>query len=66
MSYVAFWGITAIVALIAGGLLAARKNRDHSFWAAWCFLVPPLVVILAAMPRLSTPPPRRRSLDAED
>lgn len=66
MSYVAIWGVTAILALIIGGILAARKNRDHSYWAAWCFLVPPLVVILAAMPRLAGPPPRRRTLDEED
>lgn len=66
MSYVAIWGIVALTALVVGGLIAARKNRDHSFWAAWCFLVPPLVVILVAMPRLSGPRPRRRSLDEED
>ena len=66
MAYIAYWGVTAIAALIIAGLLAVRKNRDYSFWMAWAFLVPPLVVILAAMPKLSGPTPRRRSLDEED
>lgn len=66
MSYVAIWGVTSLAALVVGWVLAVSKNRDHSYWAAWCFLVPPLVVILAAMPRLAGPRPRRKTLDEED
>lgn len=66
MTYIAYWGLTAIAALLIAGILAVRKNRDYSFWMAWSFLVPPLVVLLAAMPKLGGPPPRRKSLDEED
>ncbi len=66
MTFIAYWGLTAIAALFVAGILAVYKNRDYSFWMAWSFLVPPLVVILAAMPKLAGPPPRRRSLDEED
>lgn len=66
MSYIAYWGLTALAALVVAGILAVRKNRDYSYWMAWCFLVPPLVVILAAMPRLRGPAPVQKSLDDED
>lgn len=66
MAYVVYWGLTALAAAALAGVLAGVKNRDYSFWMAWCFLLPPLVVMLALLPRLSGPRPRRRSLDEED
>ena len=44
MTYIAIWGLTAILSAIIGGALAAMKNRDYSAWAAWCFIIPPLVI----------------------
>ncbi|HKZ97302.1 MAG TPA: hypothetical protein VJ045_10005 [Hyphomicrobiaceae bacterium] len=63
MTGIVIWGLTSIAAAIIGGVLAGMKNRDYSFWMAWCFLVPPLVVWLLLMPRLSGPRPRRPTLD---
>jgi hypothetical protein len=62
---IAIWGIVAIVAAIVGGIVAARKNRDASAWAAWGFLFPPAVLALVLLPKLPTRLPRR-SLDEED
>ena len=66
MFWIAIWGVTAVSAAALAGLLAGAKNRDYSFWMAWCFLIPPLVLWLAMLPRLSGPRPRRPSLDELD
>ncbi len=66
MAYIVYWGLSALAAAAIGGILAGVKNRDYSFWMAWCFLVPPLVIMLALLPRLSGTRPRRPSLDEED
>lgn len=66
MAYIVYWGLSALAAAAIAGILAGVKNRDYSFWMAWCFLVPPLVIMLALLPRLSGTRPRRRSLDEED
>lgn len=63
---IAGWGMAMIAALLLGGFLAQWKNRDWSFWAAWCFLLPPAVIILALLPKLKGPRPRRRTLDEDD
>ena len=63
MAVIVFWGLTAIAAALVAGIVAGVKNRDYSFWMAWCFLVPPLVVWLMIMPRLSGRRPRRPTLD---
>lgn len=66
MAYVVYWGLTALAASAIAGILAGVKNRDYSFWMAWCFLLPPLIIMLALLPRLSGQRPRRPSLDEED
>ena len=66
MLWVAVWGLTAVSAAMIAGALAGIKNRDYSFWMGWCFLIPPMVIFLAFLPRLSGPRPRRPTLDAED
>lgn len=66
MMWVAIWGLTAISASMIAGALAGMKNRDYSHWMGWCFLLPPLVLVLAFMPKRQGPRPRRPSLDSED
>jgi hypothetical protein len=60
---IAVWGIVAIVAAIAGGIVAGIKRRDVSFWAAWGFLVPPMLLILLLVPSNKGPRPRRPGID---
>lgn len=60
------WGIFAIAAAALAGVLAGVKNRDYSFWIAWSFVFPPLVLVLALMPKLKGQRPRRTTLDEED
>ena len=43
---IAIWGVVAIASAIVAGIVASVKRRDHSFWAAWSFLVPPMLLIL--------------------
>lgn len=66
MQLIVIWGLTAISAAVLAGILAGVKNRDYSFWIAWCFIVPPLLLILLMMPRHMGPRPRRPSLDEHD
>ena len=59
----AIWGVVAIASAIIGGLVASAKGRDHSFWATWSFLVPPMLLILLVMPSHKGPRPRRPGID---
>lgn len=64
---IVIWGIVAALSCILTGILAGWKNRDYSFWMAWGFLIPVLTpLLLALLPRLHGPRPRRPSLDDED
>lgn len=63
---IALWGLVAIGAAVAAGILAAARNRDHSWWAAWCFVLPPMLVVLLLLPRNTGERPRRPTLDEED
>ena len=60
---IAVWGIVAIVSSILAAVIAGMKRRDHSFWAAWSFLVPPMLLILLVMPSNKGPRLRRPSID---
>jgi hypothetical protein len=60
---IAIWGIVAVVASVLAGIVAGAKRRDHSFWAAWSFLVPPMLLILLVMPSNKGPRPKRPSID---
>lgn len=60
------WAAIAVGSSIMAGILASFKNRDYSFWAAWAFLLPPMLVALAILPRQQGPRPRRPTLDEED
>lgn len=66
MMAVTIWGVTALVAAAVAGVLAGIKNRDYSFWMGWSFLVPPMVLFLAFLPRLEGPRPRQPSIDEMD
>ncbi len=66
VKWIVIWGLVAIASAIAAGILAGVKRRDHSFWAAWSFVLPPMVIVLLLMPKNQGRKPRRRSLDEED
>jgi len=66
VNFIALWGLVAIGAAVVGGILAAARNRDHSWWAAWCFVIPPMLIVLLLLPRHTGPRSRRPSLDEED
>ena len=57
------WGVVAIASAVVAGIIASVKRRDHSFWAAWSFLVPPMLIILLLMPSNKGPRPRRPGID---
>lgn len=63
---IALWGMVALAAMAAAGVVATAKNRDHSFWMGWTFVLPPMLIVLILLPRRSGPPPRRPTLDEED
>jgi hypothetical protein len=60
---IVIWGLIALAAFALAGLLAGIKNRDVSTWMGWSFLLPPLVFVLALLPRLEGPRPRRPQPD---
>jgi hypothetical protein len=64
--FIAFYGLFALFSAIAAGVLAGFKRRDHSFWAAWTFIVPPMLILLVLMPKNEGPRPRRPSFDDDD
>jgi hypothetical protein len=63
---IVIWGAVALAAGIAAFVLAGIKNRDSSAWAAWCVIIPPLVLALALAPKNPGPKPRRTKLDELD
>lgn len=63
---IVIWGLVALAAAALGGVLAGVKNRDYSFWIAWCFVLPPIVLFLLLLPRYEGARPRKPSLDEQD
>jgi MFS family permease len=66
MQWISYWGLSAFLGAVLGGLLAGPKNRDFSYWMAWCFVFPPLVILLLLLPKKQGPRPRQPSLDEID
>jgi hypothetical protein len=60
---IAIWGLVAIASALVGGIVAGIKRRDHSFWAAWSFLFPPMLLVLLLMPSNKGPRVRKPGLD---
>lgn len=60
------WGAVAIGSAFVAAIVAGMRNRDPSAWAAWCFLFPPAVLMVALMPTRKGSRPRRPTLDEED
>jgi hypothetical protein len=60
---IVIWGGVALASATVGGVLAGVKNRDYSSWMAWCFVLPPLVLILLLLPRYQGVRPRQPRLD---
>lgn len=63
---VAIWGTVAVASTLLALLVAGVKRRDHSFWAAWSFMFPPMLLVLLLMPANKGERPRRPSLDDEE
>ena len=66
MTAIVVWGAVAIVSGVLAFFLASMKNRDSSAWAAWCFLLPPLLIALLLSPKNMGPRPRQAKLDELD
>ncbi len=66
VEFIVIWGLVAIASAGIAALVAGLRNRDHSAWAAWCFVFPPLLLILIFLPRNRGPKRRRPTLDEED
>ncbi|HWB46630.1 MAG TPA: hypothetical protein VG900_14415 [Hyphomicrobiaceae bacterium] len=66
VKFIVVWGVMAFVAAALAGIVAGLKRRDHSFWAAWTFLVPPMLLLLLVLPKNRGPRPRRPSVDMEE
>ncbi len=66
VAYIAIWGVTSALASLAGGIVAYMKRRDHSAWAAWCFVFPPLLIAVLLLRKNPGSRPRRPSIDEED
>ena len=60
---IAIWGILSFASAIIAGIVAGAKRRDHSFWAAWSFLCPPMLLVLLVMASNKGPRQRRPGLD---
>ncbi|MEQ1616394.1 MAG: hypothetical protein ABL904_26885 [Hyphomicrobiaceae bacterium] len=66
LKWIAIWGVVAIGSAIAAGVLAGIKRRDHSFWAAWSFVFPPMLLVLLVLSKNQGPKKRQPTLDEED
>lgn len=66
MQWIVIWGLTATASAVLGGIVAGLKRRDHSAWAGWCFVLPPLLLVLLVLPKNKGERPRRPTLDEED
>ena len=66
VKFIVIWGVVAIASAISAAILAAYKRRDHSGWAAWAFIFPPIVLVYLFVPMNRGEKRRRRTLDEED
>lgn len=64
--FIAIYGGLALICAILGGIVAAVKRRDVSYWMTVCLLLPPSIVMLAMMPKNKGIKPRRPSWDDQE
>lgn len=51
LHWIVAWAGVSVAAAVISGIVAARKNRNPSTWAAWGFIFPPALVALAFLSR---------------
>lgn len=51
LRWIVIWAAIATLSAIACGFLANARNRNASMWAAWGFVLPPVLIILLLLPR---------------
>ena len=66
MQWIVYWGLSAIAGALLAAAFAGYKNRDISSWVGWCFLLPPLAILLLILPKRAGPRPRQPRLDEID
>lgn len=66
VKWIVVWGIVAIASAVLAGIIASYKRRDHSAWAAWSFVFPPLLIVVALLQTNQGPRPRRPPMDHDD
>ena len=66
VSWIVVWGAVALASAIACAIIASRKNRNASTWAAWGFLFPPALLALLVVSRNRGLQHQHPTLDEED
>ena len=66
VKWIAIWGMVSIAAAVLAGLVAGFKRLDHSFWAGWSFVFPPMLLLVLLVPRNKGPRVRRKSIDEQE
>jgi hypothetical protein len=66
MQAIVIWAAAGVVAAIAAAFIAEYKGRLVTYWAAWSFLVAPMVlVLLLLVPKNTGERTRPAKLDDE-
>lgn len=65
-TFIAIYGSVALLAAVLGGIIAAVKRRDVSYWMTIGLLLPPAIILLLLMKSNRSPPPRRESWDEQE
>jgi len=63
---IAIWGLVALASAVMAGLLAGYKRLDHSWWAGWSFIFPPMLLLLVLLRANAGPRRRQPTLDEQD
>lgn len=66
VQWIVVWGVVATLSAIVGAFVANYKRRDPSSWAAWCFIFPPFLIVIALLSTNTGPRARRPSFDQDD
>lgn len=65
-NFIAIYGSVALLAAVLGGVIAAMKRRDVSYWMTMCLLFPPALLVLLLMQSNKGPRPKRASWDEQE